>query len=94
MQFLTESRSLFDIISKWIRTSEKRLMHDIACAGEGYRKFEIDDIGIVRSGDNMADCLTKRMKRSSLLKVLTTSILEVRPGQWIVRDNHPRHPRQ
>lgn len=49
-------------------------------------QFEIDDIGFVRSGDNVADGLTNKMKRGRLLEVLTTSKLDVKPEQWIVRD--------
>lgn len=58
VQVLTDSKSLFDITSKGSRTSEKRLMVDIACAREQYRNFDIDDIGFVWSGDNIADGLT------------------------------------
>ena len=44
--------------------SEKRLMLDIASAREGFVGHEISKMGSIRSGDNIADGLTKRMKQS------------------------------
>eukprot|EP00171_Calliarthron_tuberculosum_P023641 IDg23641t1 len=61
VQLLTDSKSLFDVISKGSRTSEKRTMLDIAAAREGFRDKVISDIGFVRSSSNLADGLTKKM---------------------------------
>eukprot|EP00171_Calliarthron_tuberculosum_P022721 IDg22721t1 len=44
VQLLTDSKSLFDVISKGSRTSEKRTMLDIAAAREGFRDKVISDI--------------------------------------------------
>lgn len=60
VQQLTDRKSLFEIISKGNRASEKRLM-DITCAREGYCKFEIDDINFVRSRDSFVDVMAKKM---------------------------------
>ena len=38
IQLYTDSKSLFDVISKGTRTSEKRLMFDIFAAREGFKK--------------------------------------------------------
>lgn len=69
LHLFTESKSLFDVISKGSRTSEKRLMLDIAAAREGFRDKLIFDIGFVRSNINLADRLTKLMKQESLQDV-------------------------
>ena len=37
MQLMTDSKSLFDIISKGSRTSEKRIMFDIHAARQAYQ---------------------------------------------------------
>lgn len=55
VQPFTNSESLFDVISKGSRTSEKRMMLYIAAAREGFRHKTISDIGFVRSSDNVAD---------------------------------------
>lgn len=44
LQFLTDSKSLFNFISKGSRTSKKRTMIDIPCAKEAFRKGNISDI--------------------------------------------------
>lgn len=85
VQLLTDSKSLFDVISKGSRTSEKRTMLDIAAAREGSRDKVISDIGFVRSSQNIADGLTKSMTQAALRDAISTGNLDVRPEQWIIR---------
>jgi len=86
LHLLTDSKALFDIISKGSRTSEKRMMLDIAAAREGFRDKIISDIGFVRSSYNLADGLTKPMQQASLQSVLKSGKLTARAEQWIIRD--------
>ncbi len=86
VQLFTDSKSLFDVISKGSRTSEKRMMLDIAAAREGFRDKLISDIGFVRSSKNLADGLMKSMSQSALQEVVSTCFLSVHPEQWIIRD--------
>lgn len=58
IQMYTDRKSLFDVISKGSRTAEKRLMLDLFMAREAFKKRKISNIGLVRSGDNVADALT------------------------------------
>ena len=46
---MTDSKSLFDIISKGSPTCEKRMMIDIHTARQAYQNHEISNIGCVRS---------------------------------------------
>eukprot|EP00171_Calliarthron_tuberculosum_P004814 IDg4814t1 len=46
IQLLTDSKSLFEVISKGTRTSEKRTMLEIAAAREEFRDKLIDEIGL------------------------------------------------
>ena len=85
VQLFTDSKSLFDVISKGSRTSEKRMMLDIAASREGFRDKVISDIGFVRSSRNLADGLTKPMNQAMLREVLANGHLNVEPEQWIVR---------
>lgn len=62
----TNCKSLFDFISKYFRTSEHRVILGIAAAQNGFKKNDISDIELIRSGDSIADGLTKRMSHSSL----------------------------
>ena len=86
VQLFTDSKCLFDVISKGSRTSEKRMMIDIAAAREGFKRKEISDIGFVRSSNNIADGLTKAMNQSALLRILSTSTLHVNAEQCIMRN--------
>eukprot|EP00171_Calliarthron_tuberculosum_P020652 IDg20652t1 len=72
VQLFTDSKYLFDVISKRSRTSEKRLMLDIAAAREGFCNRIISDIGFVRSKANLADGLTKSMSQAALQRVVST----------------------
>ena len=86
IQLYTDSKSLFDVISKGTRTSEKRLMLDIFAARECFKKKEIGDIGFVRSEYNIADALTKKMSQKALIVVILSGRVLVKPEQWIIRN--------
>ena len=81
---LTDSNSMFDIISKGSQTSEKRIMLDIHAARQAYRNQEISNIGFVKSSPNIADGLTKAKMRNNLLKLhrLICMTLIVRNGYF------------
>ena len=44
LHLLTDSKSLFDIISKGSRTNEKRMMLDVYAARQAYKEQEISNI--------------------------------------------------
>ena len=85
MHLLTDSKSLFNTISKGTRTSEKRIMLDIHAAREGYKKREISNIGFVRSSANLADGLTKEKMQKDLFHLLKSGKHIVQYEQWILR---------
>ena len=75
---LTDSKSLFDIISKGSRTNEKRLMLDVYAARQVYKEQDISNIGFVRSNHYITDGLTKIMNQESLRNVITTGKLSIK----------------
>ena len=85
---MTDSKCLFDIISKGSRTSEKRLMLDVAAARKGFEMKDISNIGLVPSASNIADGLTKPMQQASLRHLLETNSHTPSPTQWIIRHTH------
>ena len=87
MHLLTDSKSLFDIISKGSRTSEKRIMHEIHANRQAYQAHEISKIRFVRKADDIVDGLTKSKKQSVLLQVLVTRRHTINCEQWIFREN-------
>jgi hypothetical protein len=59
LSMLTDSKFLFDVISKSSSTLEGRLMIDITVSREASNRKELSDIGLVRSEFNPADSFTK-----------------------------------
>jgi len=84
LKMYTDSKSLFDIITKCSHTTEKRLMIDVAAVREGYERFEISDIGFIRSEHNIAVGLTKLNGSKALLRMLGGTICHP-TEQWIIR---------
>ena len=87
MHLMTDSKSLFDIISKVSRTSEKHIMLDIHSVRQAYQAHEISNIGFFRSCDNLADGLTKPKMKKALFEILRSGVHEVRCEQWILRND-------
>ena len=85
LKMLTDSKCLFDIITKQSETTEKRLEIDVKAVREGYNAFEISDIGFIRSANNPADALTKVRGNDSLLKLLETNKCDFDVDKWVVR---------
>ena len=83
ISMLTDSLSLFDVITKSTITTEKRLMIDLKVVKDSYHRNELRNIGFIRSENNPADALTKVKKCPVLDQVLADSALHHRIEQWI-----------
>ena len=81
MHLMTDSKYLFDTISKGSKTSEKRIMLGIHAARHAYQSKEISNIGFVRSADNIAEGLTTAKKQAQLLNILQEGKHEVNGEQ-------------
>ena len=86
MLLLTNSKPLFEIISKGSRTSEKRIMLDILAARESHKLKEISNIGFVRSSSNLADVLTKGNMQEALFELLATGTHTAKCQLWILKN--------
>lgn len=85
LYILTDSLSLFDVITKASSTTEKRLMIDLTCTRDSYERKEITMLGFVRTQNNPADCLTKVMNAEQLIRIITTARLDHPIDQWVNR---------
>lgn len=83
LSLLSENKSLFEVIHKRSRTSERGLMLDIACGQETFQKHDVFDIRLIRSSQNVAYALTKRMKQCGLRDAIS-GVLKFEPVQWMV----------
>jgi hypothetical protein len=67
---MTDSKSLFDIMTAQKRTTEGRLKVDVFAARQSFKRGEIDNISLIRSEFNLADDLKKLKGYSTLLRAM------------------------
>lgn len=70
---LTDSQSLFSVITNHRHTTERRLMLDLATLREAYSSKAVANIGLISSQHNGSDALTKLKSNQALWKVLSTA---------------------
>eukprot|EP00180_Rhodochaete_pulchella_P000372 Plantae.Rhodophyta-Rhodochaete_pulchella.ctg12617.p2 GENE.Plantae.Rhodophyta-Rhodochaete_pulchella.ctg12617~~Plantae.Rhodophyta-Rhodochaete_pulchella.ctg12617.p2 ORF type:complete len:137 (-),score=21.90 Plantae.Rhodophyta-Rhodochaete_pulchella.ctg12617:1933-2343(-) len=85
LTMLTDSKQVFDVITKASHPTERRLLIDIAAAREVYNRNEISNVGLVSSKDNLADGLTKPGLFEILVLVMRTGLDDLKVQQWISR---------
>ena len=90
---MTDSIFLFEIISKDLRTSEKRVTLDLHTTGQAYQAREISNIGFVRSSYNLADGLKKPKMQKAIFHLLTTASHTTLFEQSILLDDISNKPR-
>lgn len=85
LRMITDSLSLFDVLTKASTTTEKRLKIDLQTVQNSYDKSEIQDVAFIRSEYNIADVLTKMKKKKGLMQAINTSVLGHPIQQWIIQ---------
>lgn len=84
----TDSRTVFDCLTRLNTVQEKRLMIDIMCIREAYEKREIAEIKWIPGKNNPADALTKSKNISQALEqMIDTNRINMESEKWIERDN-------
>ena len=81
----TDSKQLFDVITRAAHTTEKRLMVEIMAAREAYNRYEISNVGLVPGDSNPADRLTKPKIFVQLNELLHQGVDSTKVSQWIYR---------
>lgn len=71
VRMYTDSKQVFDVITRGKRPAKKRLAIDVMSAREAYRGFGIDRVGIIRGEHSPADALSK-IKHNSVLREIIT----------------------
>lgn len=85
LRMFTDSKSLFDVISKNSTTTEKRLMVDVQAMREAYERMELSDVAWVKSEDNPADSLTKVKENAVLNRIVDEGKVDHDIQQWVIR---------
>jgi hypothetical protein len=87
ISILTDSLSLFDVISKSTITAERRLLIDLAAAKAAYAARELEHVGFIRTQYNPADSFTKVSRCPILEDILRNGKIAHPIEQWISRGN-------
>ena len=84
----TDSRSLYDCLTKLGTTQEKRLMIDISSIRETYELREIAEIVWIKSSSNPADSMTKSNSNRALDEMIASNQYKLEKEAWVERDNN------
>jgi len=90
INIFTDSKQLFDVVTKGSHPTEKRLMVDVAAARQAYARHDISNVGLIASNDNLADPLTKAHGCGALNELLRSGVDRTPVVQWVIRP--PAHP--
>ncbi len=81
----TDSKCLFDTITKLSTVSDKRLLINISGIRESYTASEITNVAHVSSKHNLANVFTKEQAERTMLRDLMATVkLEPPISQWII----------
>lgn len=84
IRIFTDSKSLFDAITKNSVTTEKSLMIDVQAMREAYERMEVSDLAWIKSEYNPSDALTKVKENAVLNKVLDDNVISRPVEQWVI----------
>lgn len=79
----TDSRSLYECLSKLGTTTEKRLMIDIMAIRQSYEHREVTEIRWIAGSKNPADALTKGKACSALKKLIDRNEIDISTDSWV-----------
>ena len=85
LTILTDSKQLFDVVTRGSHPTEKRLLIDVAAAREAYNHREISSVGLVTSANNISDSLTNVKPSGALELLLATGVDRTPVVQWVIR---------
>jgi hydroxymethylglutaryl-CoA reductase len=82
----TDSKSLYECLVKLGTTQEKRLMIDIMCLRQAYKRREIAEVKWIKGESNLADAMTKSKSSNALKRLIDTNTLQLDVEEWVERD--------
>ena len=82
----TDSRSLYECLMKLGTTYEKRLMIDIMCLRQSYKRCEISEVVWIDGDSNPADAMTKARPCQALRDLVDTNRIDLWVMGWVERD--------
>ncbi len=81
----TDSKSLFDCLTKLGTTTEKRLMIDVMCLRQAYERRQIAEVKWIAGGTNPADALTKSKAGAALRELINSNRFSIKEEARVER---------
>ena len=88
LRLYTDSKCLFDSLTRLNSTTEKRLLIDLSLLREAYELREITEVLWIPGKQNPADGMTKQGPCHALLQLIKNNQIEVSPNAWIDRQQN------
>ena len=83
MVLCTDSKSLYNCLVKLGTTQKKRLMVDLMCLRQAYKRRKITKVKWISSGNNPADAITKVKPCQALKTLIDTNKLNLKVTEWV-----------
>ena len=81
----TDSRSLYDCLTRINQTTEKRLLIDLRMLRQSYERREITKVFWIPTSQNPADAFTKARPTPALKQLMDENRLLLTPNSWVER---------
>ena len=81
-----DSKSLYNCLVKLGTTVEKRLMIDIMCLCQAYKRREITEVKWIKGESNPADLMTKTKGSTTLKLLIDSNKIRLDVEEWVERE--------